>query len=321
MTVRVYRWDDAGSPPVLTGQLGSLIALLDAVLVGTAGIAYGSKASSGWTKEFSGTNKAVYKNGAGSTGCYLRVDHSSVANYARVRGYRTCADIDAATSTVPTPTDAQVSGGLYLYSSDTTDATARPWVIVADSKRFYIWVGYNVTTATGLGTTAAMHMAFFGDLLPAKGDDNCHFALVASHTAAATNYFGAINTNLGGSTISGHYVLGTYAQVDGSLQFGVVGDSAVYGSNTSMGSGTGLPTYPDPVSGSMLLSEIRTHDSATIIRGKLPGLWMPLHKLPGSPGDTFTGKGPLNGKSFLLLDAAYSAARCRVVIETSDTWG
>lgn len=31
MTVRVYRWDDA-SAPTLTGQLGSFITLLDAVL-------------------------------------------------------------------------------------------------------------------------------------------------------------------------------------------------------------------------------------------------------------------------------------------------
>lgn len=42
MTVRVYRWDDA-SAPTLTGQLGSLITLLDAVLVN----GYGSKTAAG----------------------------------------------------------------------------------------------------------------------------------------------------------------------------------------------------------------------------------------------------------------------------------
>lgn len=53
-TVRYYRYDDAGAPTI-TGQVGSLTTLLRTVLVGTAGIAYGSKPSAGWTEQFAGT--------------------------------------------------------------------------------------------------------------------------------------------------------------------------------------------------------------------------------------------------------------------------
>ena len=71
MTVRVYQSTDT-SAPVLTGVAGSLIALLDAVLV--AG--YGTQTAAGWTKPFNGINKGVYKH-AGSNGYFRFVDDAS----------------------------------------------------------------------------------------------------------------------------------------------------------------------------------------------------------------------------------------------------
>jgi hypothetical protein len=62
MTVRVYRSTDA-SAPVLTGQVGSLTALLDAVLVN----GYGALSAAGWTIAQTTTNKRGYKqNTSGS---------------------------------------------------------------------------------------------------------------------------------------------------------------------------------------------------------------------------------------------------------------
>lgn len=63
MGVTVYRFDDAGAP-TLSAAAGALISVLDACLVN----GYGAKPAAGWTKAFSDTNQAAYRQGAGSTG-------------------------------------------------------------------------------------------------------------------------------------------------------------------------------------------------------------------------------------------------------------
>lgn len=71
MTVTAYFSTDA-SAPTLTGTTGSLVALLDAILVN----GYGAKAAAGWSIAYTGTSKRDYKQGTGSNGYYLDVDDS-----------------------------------------------------------------------------------------------------------------------------------------------------------------------------------------------------------------------------------------------------
>lgn len=128
MSVTYFSSGDAGAP-VLTGQAGSLITLLDALLVGTSGIAYGSKPSAGWTKAFSGTNKAVYQTP--DSGCYYRVMHdgsqgAASTREAVVRGAESATDVD--TLVDPFPTVAQVSDANCVWRvSSVTTSTARGW--------------------------------------------------------------------------------------------------------------------------------------------------------------------------------------------------
>lgn len=312
MTVRVYRWDDA-SAPVLNGQAGSLVALLDACLVN----GYGAKAAAGWTKAFSGTNKAAYRQGIGSNQFYLRVDASG-ANYPRIVGYESMTDVD--TGAAPFPTESQLAGGAYLNTSSTTDATARPWLIVATEKAFYLWIGYNVTAATGLGTVAALPIVFFGDVNSYKSGDAGHTMLIAAAGASgASNYFGALSSSGLSSAAAGHWAARSHTQVVGSITCGKHTD--VVKSEGASSVGVGGVAYPDPVTGGMLLSPIFVHESAArVVRGVLPGAWGPLHALPGGPGDTFSGSGAMAGKQFILLDCANASTRCRIALETSDTW-
>ena len=75
MTVRVYSSTDA-SAPVLTGQVGSLIAVLDACLVN----GYGTKTAAGWTKPFAdASNTAVYRSGSGSRAFFRFFDDGTAA--------------------------------------------------------------------------------------------------------------------------------------------------------------------------------------------------------------------------------------------------
>lgn len=88
----------------------------------------------GWEKVYSGTNKAVYRpTDVTSNRMYLRVDDTGAAS-ARVRGYESMSDVD--TGTGPFPTDAQMSGGGYFHKSNA--ATARDWMLVADSKGLHL---------------------------------------------------------------------------------------------------------------------------------------------------------------------------------------
>lgn len=310
MTVRVYRWDDA-SAPTLTGQLGSLTTLLNACLV----TGYGAKAAAGWSSPYSGTNKRVFRNGTGSTQMYLRVCHDATTDgyNARVVGYETMTGVD--TGTKPFPTTAQVSGGDYITVSDTTDSTTRPWVVVADAKRFYLWCGQDQTSANGFTSTTAKMLYFFGDVISRKAVDPYKFLIAANATSGYTGNYFAYNVGGLSTVVPGNYFARSYNGTGGSIAAGKQAEYGYYAYNF----GTGGPAYPDPLTNGMNMAQIRVHEQG-VERGKLPGCWSPIHELPGNNGDTFTGVGALSGKTFMLLDCSMSSTRARVAIEISDTW-
>jgi len=93
--------------------------------------------SAGWLKEFSGTNLAAYKSqDSNASACRLRVD-DTVALYASVVGYETMSDINTGTNSFATH---------YFKKSSTADATARAWVLVSDSRGFYLGIAWSGTT-------------------------------------------------------------------------------------------------------------------------------------------------------------------------------
>ncbi len=310
MAVTVYRWDDA-SAPVLSGTAGALTTVLDACLVN----GYGSKPAAGWAIAFTGTNKRVYRAATGSR-AYLRFDDSGTAN-ARVRAAESMTDVDTITGN-PCPTDVQISGGGYLIKSSSADSTARPWVLVADGLRFHLYVGYNDTTAIGLASTAYRHTYFFGDIASYLPGDSFNFFMILATGSSSSNNYGAATSDSNANAQSGHYILRATDQVTTSIAYSKGSDKRVSGSGLI---GSGGVAYPDPVTGGMLLSQVfATQPTQLHVRGRIPGLWAPLHSLPASPGDTFSGAGALAGRTFILLDSAAGSTRGRIALETSDTW-
>lgn len=315
MTVRVYRHDDA-SAPAYTGQVGGLIAVLDACLVN----GYGSKPSSGWAKAFSGTNLAAYRPPSGTRG-YLRVDDSATL-VSRVVGYMAMTDVS--TGTDPFPTAAQVSGGIYLQRSNTSDATARPWVVIATDSRVY-FIGYSDVTSIVANAAASgcMGQFFFGDIVSYKPGDAYHCALIggAETNSTSSGRFGALATSFSsGTSVPSNYIARNHTQSGGSLQ---VGKASLGTYVPSAAPATTAPPYPDVMSGGIPLAPIEVMEpsaSGLLTRGRLPGMWAPLVQMPGASGDTFDGAGELAGKAFLLLNVSSSSALGRAAFETSDTW-
>lgn len=316
MTVRVYRYDDASAPVLSSPTVGSLIALLDACLVN----GYGSKSAAGWTKAFSGTNLAAYRQGGGSM-CYLRIDNSTGTAQARAVGYESMTDVSTGTNLFPTST--QLSGGVYINMHTVATAINKPWVIIADEKRFYLWTGYATTmTSSSLMSDSATFqgMFFFGDIVSYKAGDAYCCQIIGANTATTNSErFGVLTTATTESL--GHYLARDAAQTVLSVPNTKLSD--YHGSNgvAVIGGATSF-AYPDAISGGLNLARIRVSNGATVVglRGHLPGAWSPLNALPGSNGDTFSGSGDLAGKTFILLDCGVGSIRGRVAIETSNTW-
>jgi hypothetical protein len=138
MPVLVYKSTDAGAP-VLTGLAGSLVTVLDAVL--TTG--YGAKAAAGWAIAFTGANKRIYRPPTGQLRGFYRVQDDAPnptfagGREARVKGSEAATGVDVQTNLFPTA--AQLANGLFVRKSATADATAVPWIAIADDRTLYFF--------------------------------------------------------------------------------------------------------------------------------------------------------------------------------------
>lgn len=338
MTVRLYKSTD-GSAPVLTGQTGSLVALLDAILVN----GYGAKTAAGWTKPFSATNKGAYlQNLTGSnntSGMYLYVDDTGpgagAAREARVCGFETMTVITP-TGTGQFPTAAQSTigvGTLVARKSTTADATARPWFCVANGQTFYLFIESGDSTAPTATTTLC-----FGDFKSFKAADQYAVILIGRTVENSGNAnadpLHCFNTSNGpsfavlNSATMGHFVARNWTGLGSSKKvaklppnllhimsqnnFANAGyyqsdiQTTAYSVNAGNHAlGRNATAYPWPApngpDGSIPVDPIFiAHDFCR--RGYLYGLWAPLQDRPMGHGDTWTdASGNLNGKDFISM--------------------
>lgn len=298
MAVTVYSSTDA-SAPVLTGAVGSFIALLDACLVN----GYGDKGAAGWSKDFSDTNLATYRPAFGS-GCSLGVDDTNTLN-VRVRGFEvaTAAGVDPAFGTGLFPTEALLSGGGYIFKgADTT--TANAWVFIVSDTSFYFFP--NPSGAS------VRPFYFFGDCITNAGWEGASTppaALVVSTVASdSTDDTCACVVSFGG-TNAGHYLPRSYTEIGGCVPFG----KTITGTRSNVIGGAGV-NFPSPQEGALLVDRIGIGEANGVIRGRFPGLWHPLHNKPLADGDTFNG---MSGRELIVKNIGSSS---QVFVETSDTW-
>lgn len=291
MTITIKRHTDSGAP-ALNNTAGSMITLLDYLLVTTLG----------WTKPYTGTNLAAYRQPSGTNQFYLRVDDTGTTA-ARVVGYESMSAIS--TGSGPFPTAAQMSGGLYWGKANSSGD--RPWLAISNGKIVYLFIAYNGTNYHGVG---------FGDFETYKSSDAYGTVIIGEASSPTTNsVFQALSTS-STSTTSGHYIARPYTQIGSSLACGKFSNSILGGS------GLGVPgmTYPAPIDGGLHQAPVWLSE-ATLgagARGLLPGIWNPLHSKPLSHGDTFAGTGVLSGRTFETVDQGTNG---QLFIETSDTWG
>lgn len=284
----IYRSTDTGAP-TLTNAAGSLIGVLDAVLVN----GYGSKAAAGWTKAFSGTNKAAYRNGASAQArSYLRVDNSVSASTMPVRGFHDMTDVDIGTGPFPTSADAPTC---IWRVPDVS--TARPWICVADARTLLYMVQ---------ATSSEWFVGYFGDGESVyTGDAN--FAVMGG--LQTTNSYPV-------SSIAGGLELSTTPTWNEQNTFTV--KAPLSGGNPVLAK-SALPTFADffntnrggylasPSEGRYYMATVLVNTwvgsgNLYIHRGRLRFLYRPMHTYAAlSHGASFVGAGELAGKTFEIV--------------------
>jgi len=274
----IYQSTDPGAPQ-LTGQVGTFLALVRALLVTGYGAAPNAKAGLGWTEEFTGANKAVFRgNPVSASGYRVRIDDSN-ALFAWLRGFESMSDVDTGTNLVPTA--AQFANGALWPKSSVANTTARAWWAIGNERCLYLFID-----VFGAGLHNAVPY-FVGDLLSLKPSDLHCFAL--SH-AQNTSWTGSGNPSalfFGGHTLANapatnsHLIIArgpsglpgaTYASLCSML-----GNSPT--SSRTFG-GTDQMAYPMPASGGLMFGQPLVCDGAFSLRGVMPGLLAPFHYRP-----------------------------------------
>lgn len=240
-TVRYFRHDDVGAP-TLTGEVGSLTNLLRKCLVGTAGVAYGSKASAGWTEEFVGaaSNIAVFRNneGEGGSGCYVLVNDNASTGGGAQEASLICYS-------AMTEVNSGVFGTALVYfrKSGASSSAARPWIVVADGLTAWVYV-FNNGRGPDSGSSSVA-VAGFGDYVSQYDGFYRNYFTMGSNTSNSSNG-SAVPTLVIGSASAALSI----GSIDGVSAYLMPSLSHVISLSGTVG-GSSYPTGGDPISGVM----------------------------------------------------------------------
>ena len=313
------------TPSGLNGQKRILSVATNSVTFDATGIADGAAtgsitsklASAGWQQVFSATNITCLKpTVVEATGCVLRIDDTGTTN-ARVRAYE--AMIDASTGAGLTPLESQVAGGLYWPKSGSANATARPWIVIADERGFYLAVD---PTGTGRYT-----LTYSGDIASLKSGDAYGYLLTGNQSDqanASTAPDGCCGYS-GRSARGGAYLVRAHTAIGQSVAAQRLG-AHHNGSTADVYAGTAgysVGTYPNGPNNGLMTGALELH--ALGIRGTLPGLLHPVQDC----GDAFAtgaivdGTDDLAGRRLMAIRTAPPAGAAvagTVFIDVTGPW-
>lgn len=274
----------------------------------------------GWTRQYTGTNKAVYKSSdPSSTGRLLRIDDTAAGTDARARMYESMTDVD--TGTGPAPTDTQQNGGTY-WSKGPNDATAKTWAIVGDEKFFYL------LTQIGFGGSTLKYVQGFGDIITYRASDAFCCTIAGGTGALGSNGNGS--TGLGGSlssvgtlpTVAGSWLNRVSLQTGTAVRYGLAGIMQ-QGNNTF--ASASQPAWPSPVDNGVVIARpifvteensIYTHP----IRGELPGMVQMLGNLPYNDRDILDTIEGFGSTKILVLGIQNGSSPGRAAFDITGPW-
>ena len=313
------------APAELNGQKRILSVAANSVTFDATGVADGAAtgsiasklASAGWQQVFSATNITCLKPTVPeATGCVLRVDDTGTTN-ARVRAFEAMADVSSGVGL--TPLESQVAGGLYWPKSSAANATARPWIVIADERGFYLAVD---PTGTGRYT-----LTYSGDIASLKSGDAYGYLLTGNQSdqAAASTVPDGCCGYSGRSARGGAYLVRAHTAIGQSIAAQRLGahhngaTADVYAGT----SGYSIGAYPNGPNNGLMTGELELHVLG--IRGTLPGLLHPVQDLGNAfaTGALVDGTDDFAGRKLMAIRTAPPAGAVvagTVFIDVTGPW-
>ncbi len=274
----------------------------------------------GWDMPFSGEDKAVYRSrDVTSNRLFLRIDETPLAgdgNYGRgprtalAQTWEVLNDIDNGTGKAET----------FWRKAQNDNATTRPWVLVGDSKRFWLAVNWSESYPNRYAPY------FFGDFPSFKAGD-AHGAMVAGYFDLNGNWIEPVS-NLNTDSVysvgtgvgnTGIWLARGYSQLGGRINAQWVGAP---GGNGGTGLGATSVPYPNPAdNGIYVMPLIIQEQTGPSLRGRLPGLLCPLHTIPAPEPWRFPGF-VIDGtqRELLVVAGTASGGNARLAFDLTGPW-
>lgn len=250
------------------------------------------RAPAGFSKVFSGTNKAAYRtNNITGTRHYLRVEDGTTS--ATISMYETMTDIDTGTGLTPS------SGSLNWMKSSAASSATREWMVAADTLGFYFLCGYTSSTGLYVG-------GFFGDLADHyTANDNYHSYIIGNTINGSTGLVVLNNT-------ANRFLSRSYLQTGGSV---TASSNSVALNNNYIGDGKAA--YPALGLNGFYAWPVDVWETNTVPRGVLPGVWNPQHIYSQLPDATVVSAiAQLPGRDLLVR----AASNYRIAFDVSGPW-
>jgi hypothetical protein len=255
------------------------------------------RASFGWTKPFSGVNKAVYRNNPiTGTGTYLRISNES-NSHARPTLYREMIDIDNGLYASGTP--------YWTFSTSTADT---PWVMIGDDRAVY----FLFWSSSG-GSTSRRFNYFCGDLVNSALQMDTTNCLLLGNDGTST-YQKSNLIRADDEDNNRRYIAGAADQISTSDALLWAHRGVGYYSGQS-----GIYSFSNFSESPIILSQ-RSVESQDTHRGFLPGLYDSLSRISGQ-SDMKTFKFTNDGAHIMAIKQLdYWGGTAALVFDIEGSW-
>lgn len=238
-----------------------------------------------WEKVFSGLNEAVYRSKEGIRPFLHVIDNASTGAGTREASWRGYRDMESLTAgfTEPFPTPARRPTGIMVYKTGSANALPQPWILIADSRAFYLMCqvdSANNNTRLPTGASWPMWHAF-GELAHPfmEVDPYCCFIAGNANANAIGDrhqdngvFYPSSRKNSGESGSSAWLMRGIAGTPGAPVQYANMGhcwDENAIGEAACF-------AYPHRTDNGMMITPIRAVSEGAL-RGYMPGFYESMH--------------------------------------------
>lgn len=315
----IYTSQDTNAP-ILNGQTGSLLIVLNACLVS----GYGSKPGAGWLKQ--------PLPDTGSYGCFQQATGSKLYMFlndagqgtgslnnpeARITGWESITSILGgwATGSNSFPTLGVTTNTIPIRKSNAITSASIQWTLLADSSSMYFFAK--------TGDTANTYQTFFfGDIYSfVTGSDPWKCTVIGRNIESSSiSIYDRLDYSQYSNAANGaSFIARSYTGAVGSIAIGLHSFATLTGLT---GTTVGIMQYPNGSDNGLYICPRYVHEPiANCIRGKMRGYWQILHPIANFvDGQVINGTGTYAGKQFQVFKLGGGATLiCMEISNTVDT--